>query len=215
MVKNKANKNIYRYFAEVFFCLIFCLSAWFLTAKILNIPLVWLTDITLSFLSGGTFTDVEMYYSNTEGFKLINQQFILSTNIPPPGDFPVNAITNPLIYGYGLAVFAALTLATPKNEARKWKEIGIAYIIFLFIQLIGISIKALMQFIFYSPESIKAHFPLIASHTDILGISYQISTLVLPPVTPLILWIFFNTSFIEQLIGHKLPTKKSKTKIKK
>lgn len=80
--------RIYRFFGEVFLWLIVCFIAWFLTARILNIPLVWLSDFILGWLSDDTFTKAYLHFSEGE-FKLINQQLVLETNIPPPGDQPV------------------------------------------------------------------------------------------------------------------------------
>lgn len=201
--------RIYRFFGEVFLWLIICFIAWFLTARILNIPLVWLTDFVLSWLSNDTFTNAYLHFSEGE-FKLINQQLIINTNIPPPGEQPVFAPTRPLLYGYGFAVFSALTIATPKPESRKWKEIGVAYVVFLFVQLFGVSCEALMLLVYNSTPEISGHFPLIKNYLDVLGLSSQLATLVLPPVTPLALWIMFNTEFMEKLVGKKLPVKTKK-----
>lgn len=200
--KPHPKRSIYRFFVEVLVWLVICFIAWFLSAKILNIPLIWLSEWFLGWLTGGLVDDVTM--RSGQAYKIINQQFIIHTNIPPPGKQPVFAATMPLIYGYGLALFSAMTLATPKDENRKWLEIGIAYVVFLFVQLFGIMNKMYMDLVFYAPKEISHYFPWVENHIDLLGTSYQISTLVLPPVMPLILWILFNTAYMEKLIGHKV-----------
>lgn len=200
-------KSIYRFFGEVLLWLVVCFIAWFLSAKILNIPLIWLSEWLLGLITNGVVDDVTMRYGG-EAYKVINQQFVIHTNIPPPGEHPVFAVTQPLIYGYGLALFAAMTLATPKDESKKWRDIGIAYVIFLFVQLFGMMNKMYMDLVFYAPEAISKYFPWVSNHIDLLGTSYQISTIVLPPLTPLILWILFNANYMEKLVGHKLQTRK-------
>ncbi len=202
MTRKTPKRNIYRFFLEVLMWLVICFIAWFLSAKILNIPLIWLSEWFLGLITNGVVDNVSM--RSGEAYKIVNQQFIIHTNIPPPGDQPVFSATMPLIYGYGLALFAAMTLATPKNENRKWIEIGIAYVVFLWVQLFGIMNKMFMDLVFYAPPEISKYFPWVERHIDLLGTSYQISTLVLPPVMPLILWILFNSEFMEKLIGHKL-----------
>lgn len=203
MTKKHKKRSIYRFFGEVLVWLVVCFIAWFLSARILNIPLIWLSEWFLGLISNGVIDDVTMR-SGGSAYKIINQQFIIHTKIPPPGAQPVIAATMPLIYGYGLALFAAMTLATPKDESKKWRDIGIAYVVFLFVQLFGIMNKTFMDLVFYAPKSISSYFPLVEQHIDILGTSYQISTLVLPPLTPLILWILFNANHMEKLVGHKL-----------
>lgn len=202
--KTPARKSIYRFFVEVLVWLVICFIAWFVLAKILNIPLLWLSEWFLGWITGGVVDDVSMRYSHNAAYKVVNQQFVMHTNIPPPGQHPVLSSAMPLIYGYGLALFAAMTLATPKPEGKKWREIGIAYIVFLFVQLFGIMNKMFMDLVFYAPKPISKYFPWVEQNIDLLGTSYQISTLVLPPLTPLILWILFNTAYMEQLVGHKL-----------
>lgn len=204
----KEKRSIYRFFAEVLVWLVICFTAWFLAARLLNIPLIWLSEWFLGWITGGIVDDVSM--RSGEAYKIINQQFIIHTNIPPPGPQPVFAATMPLIYGYGLVLFAAMTLATPKDENRKWREIAIAYVVFLFVQLFGIMNQMYMQLVFYAPPEINQYFPWVLNHIDLLGTSYQIATLVLPPVMPLILWILFNTAYMEKLIGHKMVTRQDR-----
>lgn len=201
--KTIKKRSIYRFFGEVLIWLVICFIAWFLSARILNIPLIWLSEWFLGLITNGVIDDVTMRAGGS-AYKIVNQQFIIHTTVPPPGEHPVIAATMPLIYGYGLALFAAMTLATPKDEGKKWRDIGIAYVVFLFVQLFGITNKAFMDLVFYAPQSISSHFPLVEQHINILGTSYQISTLVLPPLTPLILWILFNANYMERLVGHKL-----------
>ncbi len=204
-------RSIYRFFAEVLFWLIICFIVWFLSAKLLNIPLIWLSEWVLGLISNGVIDDVTMR-SVGGAYQVVNQQFVIHTNIPPPGEQPVFAVAMPLIYGYGLAMFAAMTLATPKPENKKWRDIGIAYVVFLFVQLFGIMNKTFMDLVFHAPPEISNYFPLVQAHLDILGTSYQISTLVMPPTVPLILWILFNAPYMETLIGHKLVATKTKRK---
>lgn len=200
--QKKQKRSIYRFFLEVLAWLIICFISWFLLAKILNIPLIWLSEWFFGWITGDVVNDVSMHGGATYG--VINQQFVIHTNIPPPDEHPVFTVARPLIYGYGLAVFAAMTLATPKDEGRKWAEIGVAYIVFLFVQLFGMMNKMYMDLVFFAPESISQYFPWVEGRIDLLVASYQISTLVLPPVMPLILWILFNVSYMETLIGYKM-----------
>lgn len=206
--KKSSRRSIYRFFCEVLIWLVVCFVVWFLSARLLNIPLIWLSEWFLGWITGGVVDDVSM--RSGEAYKIINQQFIIYTNIPPPGEQPVFAATMPLIYGYGLALFTAMTLATPKDENRKWLEISIAYVVFLFVQLFGIMNQMFMQLVFYAPPEISRYFPWVENHIDLLGTSYQISTLVLPPVMPLILWILFNTTYMEKLVGHKMVSRRPK-----
>lgn len=198
-------RSIYRFFIEVLAWSVVCFTVWFLAARILNIPLVWLTEWVLGAVSNGVIDDVSMRSLGGD-YQAVNQQFIIHTNIPPPppGKVPVYTAAMPLIYGYGLAMFAAMTLATPKAEGKKWRDVGIAYVVFLFVQLFGIANKVFMDFAYHSPPAISDYFPLLHSHLDILGASYQMATLLLPPTVPLILWILLNTAYMEKLVGRKL-----------
>jgi|GEM_PF-3688618 len=203
----KTKRAIYGFFSAVILWSIVCFIVWFLSARILNIPLIWLAKWILGYLSDGVIDNVTMHLIGDGAQKFINQQLIIHTNIPPIGTQPVYSPTSPLIYGYGLALFSAMTFATPKDEEKKWRDIAIAYIVFLFVQLFGISNKAFIDFVWHAPPAISDYFPLLKAHQDILGASYQIATLVLPPVTPLVLWISFNTAYMEQLVGHRLIVK--------
>lgn len=209
--KPTSTAQIYKFFGQVMFWLVLCFLAWFLCARILNLPLVWLSKWFFAWFTDGVIYNVKMHDTGAVFQNIINQQFKLETIIPPPveGGQPVFGVARPLIYGYGLAVFAALTLATPKEEGVKWRDIGIAYVIFMFVQLLGIACEAFMQLVFYSPPAISNYFPRIENNTDLLGLLYQLATLLFPPVTPVMLWIFLNTEFIESLVGKKLNRRKS------
>lgn len=121
---------------------------------------------------------------------------------PPPQDVPAGKIgeiifsVNTLNYNFGLPLCAALILSSPGNIILICRNILFSIIILLLIQLWGISFNILKTvFLEISPQ---LHYQLSLSqwHVDAIALGYQLGSLILPAVTPLVIWLALYRKFI-------------------
>jgi hypothetical protein len=133
--------------------------------------------------------------------------------------------TNVLVYSYGLPLLYGLVMATPLNWRRTFLQLGVGFVVLTLVQtfgLVGEVLKTMaygvqpavqvalasMNYAAIAPAaSIAAEQNMLAalgSHglsLDLIGLMYQFGYLVLPAVTPAILWIVMNPRFLEELVG--------------
>jgi len=116
---------------------------------------------------------------------------------PAPGQIGVLAPeVNPLLYTYGLAFFLALMLAA---RARWWTiPAGIALL--LPFQGWGIAFDFLAQVGIKLGPTVAAQAGLGGWRVEAIAIGYQIGTLILPSLVPVVLWAVFNRPFIAGLL---------------
>lgn len=116
---------------------------------------------------------------------------------PAPGQIGVLAPeVNPLLYTYGLAFFLALMLAA---RARWWTLLaGIALL--LPFQGWGIAFDFLAQVGIKLGPAVAAQAGLGGWRVEAIAIGYQIGTLILPSLVPVVLWAAFNRPFLSGLL---------------
>ncbi|MCF6300673.1 MAG: hypothetical protein L3J52_06105 [Proteobacteria bacterium] len=147
------------------------------------------------------------------GITQIQYLFNVETLIFPSDNFAgkeaklavLEVRVNPMIYGYGLAVMVGLIMSVPDlNSISRLKQIFIAYVIVVFIQVNGSfwqTIKSLM--LTAGPDAQQAVLA-TGINPNLVAVMYQLSYLIIPAVVPVAAWILMNRSFIEELTGYKL-----------
>jgi hypothetical protein len=106
-----------------------------------------------------------------------------------PGQAGVLTVdVNPLVYTYGVALFAALSLAA---KARWWTlPLGIALL--LPFQGWGIAFDLLAQLGTKLGPEVAAHAGLAGWRAEAVALGYQAGSLLLPSLAPVALWVAFN-----------------------
>ncbi|MCK5830373.1 MAG: hypothetical protein KAH20_08725 [Methylococcales bacterium] len=134
-----------------------------------------------------------------------NIEIIVKATIPQQ-DIPKGMVAelpypiNPLIYNFGMPLCLALILSSPNTSKRLGKNIALSIVLLLFVQTWGIYFDFLKSLFLQTPSHLIGHFVLQQWQLDVIAISYQIGALVLPPVTPLVIWMFLYKQFITQFI---------------
>jgi hypothetical protein len=138
--------------------------------------------------------------------------------------------TNVLIYCYSLPLLYGLVMATPLNWRRTFFQLGVGYLVLSIVQAFGLVgdvlktlalgvgpgvMAALAEMPDYAAlaaaagEAARLHMEAaLATHgltPDRIILIYQFGYLVLPAVTPVVLWIVMNSRFLETLVGWREP----------
>lgn len=108
---------------------------------------------------------------------------------------------NPLLYTYGLAFFLALMLAA----RARWLTILAGTTLHLPFQAWGIAFDFLAQVGIKLGPAVSAQAGLGGWRVEAIAIGYQIGTLILPSLVPVILWAAFNRPFLSGLLRSPAP----------
>ncbi len=178
---------------------------WFYSATLLVLPVHWLAEWILTHWQPDLFKEI------TQNYYLLNVQTLIFPDeefSQGAGKLAVLEVTaNPMIYGYGLAVFAGLVMARPDlSWKQRLKQLLIGYVVVVLIQTWGI-IWDIYKSLFFSggPDAQKAVLE-IGIDPNLIALFYQTGYLIFPAVIPVMVWIVLNRDFISELTGLGLTT---------
>lgn len=167
-----------------------CFAAWYWSAPY-HATLVGSTArVFIGAFHSGLVTAVEQ--------PELNLVFVTGIEVHPGPDETAILLpeVNPLLYTYGLAFFAALMLA---SRAKGWKLLVGAFALLPF-QAWGIAFDFLVQVGVKLGPEISAQTGLIGWQREVIALGYQIGTLILPTLIPVVLWVAFNRPFMERVL---------------
>lgn len=188
---------LFAFVCKVFLFLPVCYWGWYSLAELTTAIVVALTEPVLQSLFPKLIYSIEQIGYQVE----VIAEVTLPVQDVPQGmvaELPIPV--NPLIYSYGLPLALALILASPLNFVKTVGNILISLLLFLIIQVWGISFESL-KFLFYqTPPEIIGNIKMLRWQLDVIALGYQLGVLILPAVTPIIIWLFFYQDFIVQLM---------------
>ncbi len=173
---------------------------WFYSAALLVLPVHWLAEWILVHWQPDLFKEI------TQNYYLLNAQTLIFPDqefAQGAGKLAVLEVTaNPMLYGYGLAVFAGLVMARPDlSWKQRLKQLLIGYVVVVLIQTWGV-IWDILKSLFFSggPDAQQAVLN-IGIDPNLIALFYQTGYLIFPAVIPVMVWIVLNRDFITELTG--------------
>ncbi len=168
-----------------------CLAVWYWLLTPLNTPLAWLSDFILTSLWGDVI----------EVIQLIGHQLDVTTSLAPPGEPNNTRATvilevNPLIYSYSLPFAAALILATPASWVKKLIALLVAYLLLLLLQSWGVCFYIAKSLLYGHGPEINARLDISQLSQALIGVAYQFGSLILPSLSPIVIWIALFRDFV-------------------
>ena len=171
---------------------------WYYMAILLSHPAAWLTEWLLShllpdvidkiWLSGFTLeVDTKIHPTFQAGMSAATQAGFLSTSV------------NPLIYGYSFPLYTALILASPESESKKWGYWMMGMLILFPVQAWGLSFDIIKTLTFQMGAAVSQHLNFARWQADTVAIGYQLGYLILPAVSPLVIWMAQHQAFLLEL----------------
>lgn len=173
-------------------------AAWYYLSILHVAPISWMTGLLL----GGLFPDL------IAGVQQTGHTIEITTSLDPAVLGPTAGMQggviafdlNPLIYGYGLPLLAGLILASPGDVEAKVFRIVAGGLLLLPFQAWGVSCDALKTLYFnLGPQVAQTARSSAGIPPDAIALAYQLGYLILPAVTPILVWIFMHREFIGRL----------------
>ncbi len=193
---------------------------WFYFAQLFVVPVAWLSSTVLEWWMPTVFSGVEQTRHMLS--------FITTLPVDPAqlagmdlsqGRPAVVVDVNPMIYGFCIPVLTGLVMATPLSSARRAFQVGVGVLVLLGVQVFGTVFDVLKSLGLQSGVEGANVIAEAGLSPNFIAYCYQFGYLVLPAITPVILWVMFNQQFIQSLVttegsdipeeGTKLPETKS------
>lgn len=157
--------------------------AWYFITPAILYVLSFLAKTTLTLLAGQAVVDVEVY---ERVLHIVTPFAAEKTNDVNQGQlvFAINAMK----YGYGIALFIAMLLATPDKLSNKLQNLYIGILILLIVQVWGVTFDTLQTLLFKLGMGVAETLGTTPFTRELIALGYQLGYLILPAITPVILW---------------------------
>jgi hypothetical protein len=180
-------------------------AVWYVLAPLLLMPVAGWTHVVLSHLFPHAIAAVEQQGTAVD----IVTRFVVAgpaDGAATPGARGHVVLTiNALKYAYGWPLLLALTLAAPTPVGEKLYRAVMGGVLLLPVPVWGIACEALKVLVFQMDPAIAAQMGTTPLTRELLALAYQLGYLILPAVTPILIWAAFHRDFLGELLPHLRP----------
>jgi hypothetical protein len=201
--------SLKRFFLTAVLWLPLAFFLWFMMATLVITPVVRVAGWVLSDWMPDLIHHVEQNREAQSGVGAMIVWTRLSADVADPsGSGGAGLLTsdyNPLLYCYGLPVLLALVMATPLTWGLTLRQLLLGYLFLLPAQVFGVVGDVLRDLSYNYGDQATA---MVAAHglsQYAIAVWYQFGYLMLPAVSPVVLWIVFNRRFIQGLSEQWMP----------
>ncbi|WML91438.1 exosortase H-associated membrane protein [Thiothrix lacustris] len=191
------HQPLHRFILGVILLLPLTFFLWYITASYHLAPITLITGKLLTIL----LPDALMW------LRLDGHILVLASNFghdihgaivsPPTGEDALGFHLNPLIYSYSVPLLTALILATPCQY--KMQNLAWGLLLILPTEIFSMIFSVLKTLTFDVGTAFQIQQGISPIGVDFIALGYQIGTLLLPMIAPLIIWISLNREFITKL----------------
>jgi hypothetical protein len=181
-----------------FLWMIFGFMLWYYLAVFHGAPARFAADAILEYLLGSDFSRIVPEAS---------QRFLFQVETAIPFTFrdgsteALGFIVNPLIFSYGLPLLFGLVMGSDAGARRKLGVMVLGYVVITLVQIWGVVFQSLKMLAFDFGEQTRSVILTHGINESMVAIGYQLGTLILPALAPIIVWVLTNRRLVEQFVG--------------
>jgi len=190
-------QTINQFFVRVLLWVAPMFLVWYALVPVLHWPIRW-------FLSGMALLGVPEFVTGVQqslhGFEfLTNLAPAASAGQPFRVDAVVSTEVDARLYSYGTALMAALTLAA--WHPARWKNLWYGWLWLLPFQMLAVFAVGMKQILINLGPGVRDQVEWAQWQIETIAYLYQFSTLIMPPVTALVVWLVLHRKFVEKIVG--------------
>lgn len=175
-----------------------CYGVWYFSSIFSVIPLASVLDTLMTWI----------FPTLIGGIEPAGNQLLVTTQLTVPHPDATNAMiglirfeTHPLDYGYCVPLYTALVLASPGEDRRKVFLWLVGMTILFVVQLFGVATSITKILAFHIDGSAREQLAFSRAGYELLALAFKFGYLILPPISPILLWIVQFRSFLSNLTG--------------
>lgn len=173
-------------------------AAWFYLAGLMSFPV---SGLSRWILVGGiptlfeSLTQIDYHFEIKSAIPASSELLQLANRTVGNYAFDVQ----PMIYGYGLPVMFGLVMSTPMAARRRAIQLLVGFCAVVLVQTWGVCFESLKTAMFSMGPVAGAKIVEAGFNPTVVAFCYQMGYLVLPSLTPVILWVAMNQEFFSVL----------------
>jgi hypothetical protein len=188
--------TIRQFFFRAMLLMPFVFAAWYLLVPALHWPIRWFLSAMVLFGVPEFLTQVTQTLSGFEFITSLTPGAQAGQPFRP--DAIITAEIDARIYTWGTALMATLTLAA--WDKFRWKYLWHGFLILLPFQMAAVFAVGMKQMVLSSPAVI-AQTGWAQWQIEATAYLYQFSTLMMPPVTAVVVWLVLHRNFVAKFVG--------------
>ena len=174
-----------------------CFGAWYFLSILFVLPVAAALDGLMSW----AFPDlVRAIKPDGNAVSITTQLTALQADLGAAVKADVVFTVNPLIYGYCVPFYTALVLAAPGHDSKTFGYWIIGMLILFLVQLFGLAAEITKVLAFNINDEARERLGFSALGYEGLALVYQFGYLILPVVSPVLIWISQFRHQLPQLI---------------
>ena len=173
---------------------------WYALAPLLLMPVAGWAHFVLSHLFPHAIAAVEQQGTAVDIVTRFAMAATADGSAPPGTRGQLVFTINALKYAYGLPMLLALTLATPMAWSEKLYRAVLGGLLLLPIPVWGVACEALKTLVFDMDPAIALQMGTTPLTRELLALAYQLGYLILPAVTPILIWAALHRDFLGELV---------------
>lgn len=168
------------------------LTLWYVARNFAVKAPAWLAEVIM--------TTVFPFWALATELHGTTQELVTNLAVKVPGGLLGDLIpeVNVLSYGYGMPLFVALLLAVRCKGL--WWKIPLGWAALLPFQAWSICFDWLMQVAIQAQSDTSSQTYFNAFDRNVIGACYQLGVLVLPPLTPVLVWLALDQRLIKNVL---------------
>jgi len=104
---------------------------------------------------------------------------------------------NPLLYAYGMPMFAALVLAA--RDPLRWRHLAVGYLVLVPFVAFGVFADFLKNVAITAGPLVASQTGFDALQREAIAFAFQFGSLIVPTVAPAVAWVLMHREFLEHL----------------
>jgi hypothetical protein len=191
-----APTTIGRFFARAIVLMPLVFGAWYLLVPALHWPIRWFLSFMVLLGAPEFLTQVSQTLAGFEFVTSLSPGAVAGQPFRP--DAIITTDIDARIYTWGTALMATLTLAA--WDKSRWKYLWYGFLILLPFQMAAVFAAGMKQMVLSSP-AVMAQVDWAQWQFEAVAYLYQFSTLMMPPVTAVVVWLVLHRNFVAKFVG--------------
>lgn len=173
-----------------------CFGGWYFATILIAVALAATLDVAMTWILPDVVAGVAR-----RGNELLVLLRVEALDPASQAVAPTSVMAHPIDavkYGYGIPLYTALLLAAPGGESEKMARWLVGLAILLLVQWFGLAVEILKDLVF-SLEAARAWLGASELSREILALAYQLGYLILPSLTPVLVWSLQFRRYMSEL----------------
>ena len=181
-----------------FLWMIFGFMLWYYLAVFHGAPARFAADAILGQLLGSDFSRI---VPEPDQRFLFQVETAIRFTFRDGSTEALGFVVNPLIFGYGLPLLFGLVMGSDARARRKLGIMLLGYGVITLVQIWGVVFQSLKMLAFDFGEQTRSVILAHGISETLVAVGYQLGTLILPALAPIIVWVLTNRRLVEQFVG--------------